>query len=318
MADLLDIRDLAVEYRTYAGVAKALNGLNLSICSGETVGLVGESGAGKTTTALSVLRLLPARISTVKSGAIVFEGENLMEKSERFMQSLRGNRIAMVFQNPLTSLNPVLSVGEQISNVLMQHGKLHRREAMTKASGLLEMVGIPSNRRNEFPHQFSGGMRQRVGIAIALACKPSLLIADEPTTALDVTIQAQVLSLMLELRVQMRMALLLITHNLGIVAETCQRVAVIYAGRIVERGSAEDVFSNPLHPYTVGLLRSVPRIDEEKERLNPIEGAVVSALDLPRGCSFWPRCPASTDLCREVSPGEEEKRNGHIFACHHA
>lgn len=314
MTELLRVKDLFVEYDTFEGTAKAINGLNFEINEGEAVGLVGESGAGKTTFAKSVLRLLPST-ATITRGEILFRGENLLTRDERYMRSLRGREMAMIFQNPLTSLNPVIKVGVQIANVLAQNLNISRAAAEKRSHELLEMVGIPGYRWREYPHEFSGGMRQRVGIAIALACEPSLMIADEPTTALDVTIQAQVLELMNELRARFSMALVMITHAMGIVGEMCSKVAVMYAGRAVEKGTVEEVFTNPRHPYTEALFRSMPSVDVDAGRLQPVPGSVANALDLPQGCAFWPRCEAKTERCTVEAPKEVEIGSGHYVAC---
>ncbi|MGI6284862.1 ABC transporter ATP-binding protein [Neomoorella humiferrea] len=317
METLLEIRDLFVEYHTFEGKARAVNGVNLSIAAGHALGLVGETGAGKTSTALSILRLLPAPAGKIVKGEIWFEGTNLLTQPESYMRKLRGNKIAMIFQNPLTSLNPVFTVGEQIAVVFMQHQKMSRREALKKAGEMLEVVGIPSYRKEEYPHQFSGGMRQRVGIAAALACNPSLLIADEPTTALDVTIQAQVLKLMGELKEKYKTSLIMITHNLGIVAEMCQEVAVMYAGNIVEYGSVSKVFDNPLHPYTKGLFGSLPSLDKKQKRLTPVPGTMPNPIRLPSGCAFHPRCPVASKQCCNEKPHPVEVEEGHRVSCFH-
>lgn len=309
---LLDIQDLNVEYRTFEGRVKAVNGLSLKVMQGQNLGLVGETGAGKTTTALSILRLVPRPAGRIVSGRIFFDGVDLLTQSEAYLRKIRGNKISMIFQNPMTSLNPVLTIGQQISGVIRQHQRMSAREAMNMAGKMLEVVGIPSYRLHDYPHQFSGGMRQRVGIAMALVCNPALLIADEPTTALDVTIQAQVLDLMNGLKEKYKTSLIMITHNLGIVAEMCDYVAVMYAGQIVEQGRIEHVFQNPAHPYTVGLFESVPDIDATQDRLKPIPGSMPNPLALPPGCKFEPRCPKAMPECRMKTPapcwlGEEHQ-----------
>ena len=317
MDDLLKITDLYVEYHTMDGVAKAVNGVDLTIHRGESLGLVGETGAGKTTLALSVLGLLPKRSARVRSGSIEYDGLDLLRKENRgTLQKIRGEKIAMIFQNPLTSLNPVFTIGEQIAMVFIQHRNLSKIEAMKKAGEMLEIVGIPSYRVQDYPHQFSGGMRQRVGIAAALVCNPDLLIADEPTTALDVTIQAQVLELMRNLQDQYKMSLLMITHNLGIVASMCEMVAVMYSGKIIEYGTIENVFRNPAHPYTRGLIGSLPDIKAKQGRLTPIGGMMASPMNLPAGCEFSPRCACSTEICRARKAVMENIGEGHIVACH--
>lgn len=313
--DLLDVCDLSVEYRTSDGTVKAVNGLDLRVGTGESVGLVGETGAGKTTTALTILRLLPPRVGFVTSGSLRFDGRELLELSSNEMQSIRGNQISMVFQNPMTSLNPVFTVGQQIQGVLMQHRHLSREEAKKKAGEMLEVVGIPGRRAGEYPHQFSGGMRQRVSIAIALSCNPRLLIADEPTTALDVTIQAQVLELMAELKSEFSTSLILITHDLGVVAENCERVAVMYAGTIVEGADVKDLFEMPLHPYTRGLFGSLPDLESPKSRLTPIPGSPPDPMGLPRGCPFEPRCVIKEPRCKAARPPLMEVSPGHTVAC---
>ena len=317
MDDLLKITDLYVEYHTMDGVAKAINGVNLTIHRGESLGLVGETGAGKTTLALSVLGLLPKRSARVKNGSIEYNGLDLLRKENRgTLQKIRGEKIAMIFQNPLTSLNPVFTIGEQIAMVYIQHQNLSKNEAMKKAGEMLEIVGIPSYRVQDYPHQFSGGMRQRVGIAAALVCNPDLLIADEPTTALDVTIQAQVLELMRNLQDQYKMSLLMITHNLGIVASMCEMVAVMYSGKIIEYGTIENVFRNPAHPYTRGLISSLPDIKAKQGRLTPIGGMMASPMNLPTGCEFSPRCAWSTEICRTQKAVMGKIDEGHMVACH--
>lgn len=315
MAPLLEVHDLSVEYHTFEGRAQAVNHLYLTVEEGQSLGLVGETGAGKTTTALSILRLLPQPVGHIVSGKIVFKGRNLLDLPEAEMRRLRGNKISMIFQNPMSSLNPVFTVGEQIAAAFIQHQGLKVREAQERAGTMLELVGIPAYRAHDYPHQFSGGMRQRVGIAMALACRPELLIADEPTTALDVTIQAQVLELMNELKEKFQMSLIMITHNLGIVAETCDRVAVMYAGSIVESGSVEAVFSSPAHPYTRGLFGSLPDLEKRTRRLRPVQGMMPDPLHLPPGCAFHPRCPEATAACTEKRPELVPVAGDHAVAC---
>ena len=315
MEPLLEIKDLHVEYKTGRATARALNGINLTIGKGEALGLVGETGAGKTTIALSTLKLLPQDVGKVTKGSIRFNGQSILDMHEKELEGMRGNKISMIFQNPLSSLNPLFTVGEQISMVLRKHNSMSKKEAAKKAQVLLEMVGIAKYRLEDFPHQFSGGMRQRVGIAAALACNPELLIADEPTTALDVTIQAQILELMKELQRQRSSSLLMITHNLGIIAELCQKVAVIYAGTIIEYGTVEEVFTNPQHWYTKGLLGAIPKLTGPRNRLAFIPGTVANANDLPSGCKFHPRCQHCTQQCREQIPELFEYTAGHQVAC---
>jgi len=315
MAALLEIKDLHVEYKTGRATAHALNGVNLTIAKGEALGLVGETGAGKTTIALSALKLLPADVGKVTGGSIIFHGESVLDMKEKSLEEMRGNKISMIFQNPLSSLNPLFTVGEQISMVLRKHENLNKKDALKKAEGLLEMVGIAKYRLEDYPHQFSGGMRQRVGIAAALACNPELLIADEPTTALDVTIQAQILELMKELQQQRSSSLLMITHNLGIIAELCQKVAVIYAGTIIEYGTVKEVFRNPQHWYTKGLLGAIPNLTGERNRLAFIPGSVANAYSLPEGCKFHPRCQYCDGQCETAIPKLHEYSQGHFVAC---
>ncbi|GHT83535.1 dipeptide/oligopeptide/nickel ABC transporter ATP-binding protein [Spirochaetia bacterium] len=315
MEPLLSITNLVVEYRTERARVHALNGVSLALGKGESLGLVGETGAGKTTTALSILKLLPERNAGILNGDITFQGEQVFKMSTSRLQEMRGGQISMIFQNPLTALNPVFTVGEQIGMVLRYHEKLTPRQALSRAGELLETVGIAGYRVKDYPHQFSGGMRQRVGIAAALACNPALLIADEPTTALDVTIQAQILEIMKKLQTNNNMSLLMITHNLGIISELCQNVAVMYAGRIIEYGSVDRVFSNPMHPYTVGLLGALPRLDESRGRLTAIPGHIADPQNLPEGCSFHPRCEQCTEKCRLEHPALKKMEEDHQAAC---
>jgi peptide/nickel transport system ATP-binding protein len=313
--NILEIEELDVSYKTFGGIARAVNGLNLNVQQGESLGLVGETGAGKTTTALSIMKLLPPRTGRIDQGKIFYNGVDLTKKSDEYLQKIRGNKISMIFQNPLTSLNPVFTIGEQISMVFTRHYGLSQKEAWKKAGEMLEVVGIPSRRAEEYPHQFSGGMRQRVGIAASLACRPDLLIADEPTTALDVTIQAQVLELLKELKQKYNTSLIMISHNLGVIAEICQNVAVMYAGCIIEQGSIEEVFRDPLHPYTRGLFDSLPDIHDKKERLNAMKGVVSDALNLPEGCKFNPRCPYVMEKCKLNMPKLIKIKPDHYVAC---
>ncbi len=314
---ILDIKNLKVIYKTDMEVVEAVNNIDLKIGRGKTLGLVGETGAGKTTTALSILRLLPAVTGKVLEGEIHFDGQNLMEFDEHFMHAIRGNRISMVFQDPMTSLNPVLTVGDQIAEAISLHNdQLSKEEIDRKVEDTLSMVGILPKRKSDYPHQFSGGMKQRVIIAMALCCEPELLIADEPTTALDVTIQAQVLAMMRELRERLGMAMLMITHDLGIVAQTCDDVAVMYAGEIVEAGTVEDIFTGERHhPYTVGLFNSIPNLDSRSSRLKPIPGLVPDPTNLPKGCVFSPRCEHCMEICRQQRP-ETVTHGTHSLRCH--
>ena len=314
---LLKVTDYVVEFKTENGTKQAINHLNLTIHKGESLGLVGEAGAGKTTTALGVLRLLPKHSAKIKSGIIEFHGEDMSKFSERRLREIRGDKISMIFQNPLTSLNPVFTVGEQIAMVLRKHKNIGNKQAMEEAGKLMETVGIAKERINDYPHQFSGGMRQRIGIAAALACSPELLIADEPTTALDVTIQAQILELMKKLQKQYDTSLLMITHNLGIISELCRNVAVMYAGAIIEYGSVKEVFTNPMHPYTKGLLGAIPTLDDQKERLVAIPGEVANPYHLPKGCSFNPRCECKNADCAEEIPPMIKINESHYVACCH-
>lgn len=315
--NLLEIKNLKVEYRTDMEVVSAVNNIDIVIGHSKTLGLVGETGAGKTTTALSILRLLPERTGFVENGEILFDGENILKADENTMRHIRGNRISMVFQDPMTSLNPVLTVGDQIAEAIQLHNEhLTKEEIDQKVEETLTMVGILPQRKTEYPHQFSGGMKQRVVIAIALCCEPELLIADEPTTALDVTIQAQVLSMMRELRDRLGTSMLLITHDLGIVAQTCDDVAVMYAGEIIESGTAEDIFLGERHhPYTVGLFDSIPDLEKKAARLKPIPGLMPDPTNLPKGCSFSPRCSHCMQICTEQRP-VTTVHGTHKLRCH--
>ncbi|MBE6969033.1 MAG: ABC transporter ATP-binding protein [Ruminococcaceae bacterium] len=323
MADtLLNVKDLKIDYKTDLEVVHAVNGVSFTVDRGETLGIVGETGAGKTTTALSLLRLLPSNIGRVLDGSIEFDGKDILKVSEKEMRSIRGARISMIFQDPMTSLDPLETVGEQIERAILLHAapgatvsaeeKRHARfmrspeakaAAQKRVDEVLTLVGIPPARKKEYPHQFSGGMKQRVVIAMALACEPELLIADEPTTALDVTIQAQVLAMINELREKLNTSMIMITHDLGIVAQVCDKVAVMYAGEVIEYGTVEDIFLGDVHhPYTVGLMGSIPNLDEETDRLSPIDGLMPDPTNLPKGCSFSLRCPHCKDICKELNP----------------
>ena len=315
---VLDIKDLVVHYETEDSDVHAVNGIDIAIGKQRTLGLVGETGAGKTTTALSIMNLVPDPPGVIKSGSITLEGRDVLKMSNAELEAMRGNDVAMIFQDPMTALNPVMTVGEQIAESLELHQNLKPEEALEKAKEMLKLVGIAEARATDYPHQFSGGMKQRVVIAIALACSPKLLIADEPTTALDVTIQAQVLELMKDLINNRDMSMLMITHSLGIVAEICDDMAVMYAGRIVEKGTVDDVFNNMRHPYTEGLFNSLPNLKEQGEMLEPIKGLMPDPADVPPGCTFAPRCPYATEACSAAVP-ELQSVDGsstHFVACH--
>ncbi len=312
---ILDIRDLVVHYETDYETVEAVNGISLHLNKKETIGLVGETGAGKTTTALSIMRLVPNPPGEIVSGQIFFDGEDILKKSEREMRRIRGDRISMIFQDPMTALNPVLTVGEQIQEVIRLHDKISAGEAEVRAMKMLEKVGISAERYSEYPHQFSGGMKQRVIIAIALSCNPQLLIADEPTTALDVTIQAQVLDMMNKLKDDFGTAMILISHDLGVVAEICDRVAIMYAGEIVETGGMEEIYYNRRHPYTIGLYDSLPDINSDEPRLKAIEGLMPDPSNLPKGCKFHPRCLKCMEICRTRVPKVTEISPGHFVRC---
>ncbi|NLN07237.1 MAG: ABC transporter ATP-binding protein [Firmicutes bacterium] len=312
---ILEIVDLKVEYHTDEAVIHAVNGVNLIVKKGETIGLVGETGAGKTTIARSVLRILQTPPAKFCGGKIIFQGQDLMELSEKEMRKIRGGKIAMIFQDPMTALNPIEKVGDQIAEAIQQHNKVSRIEAMDRAIEMLEKVGIPGSRYIEYPHQFSGGMKQRVVIAMALACNPALLLADEPTTALDVTIQAQVLDMMRSLKNELGTSVVLITHDLGVVAEICDSVAVVYAGEVVEYGTVEHIFEHTAHPYTIGLFNSLPKLDTKEKRLRPIKGLMPDPTNLPVGCKFCDRCPEAQAVCFETAPEVREIAPGHLVKC---
>src|SRR5699024_9748536 len=305
--DVLEVRNLRTSFQTEEGEVKAVDGVSFTLPKGKTLGIVGESGSGKSITALSILQLLASN-GKIKDGEILFKGENLVNYTQERMRTIRGNSISMIFQEPMTSLNPVFTVGQQISEALIKHQKMTKKQAMARSVDLLKLVGIPSpeSRVKNYPHELSGGMRQRVMIAMALSCDPEMLIADEPTTALDVTIQAQILDLIKELQHRLGMSVMFITHDLGVVAETCDYVAVMYAGQVVEYADVYTLFANPKHPYTIGLLNSLPRHDLDQGKLEPIRGNVPSIRDMPKGCRFAPRCPAATDLCRAKLPELEK------------
>ena len=312
---LLEVNDLCVEYVTHDEVVHAVNGLNLKLGYEKTLGLVGETGAGKTTTAKAILNLVPNPPGVIRRGEIILDGKNVLELPESELEKMRGKDVAMIFQDPMTALNPVYTVGEQIAEALMIHENLNEKDAMKRAGEMLEIVGIPAERASEYPHQFSGGMKQRVVIAIGLACNPKLLIADEPTTALDVTIQAQVLEIMMDLKRKYKMGMIMITHDLGIIAEVCDEVSVVYAGRVIEHGNLVDVFDHTLHPYTEGLFNSLPDIDNRERELIPIPGLMPDPTNLPEGCPFAPRCRYATDKCREALPEEKWVSDTHFVAC---
>ena len=315
--NLLEIKNLTVVYHTEEDDVHALSDVSLTLRPGETLGLVGETGAGKTTTALSVMRLLPKRVGEICSGEILFEGRDLLKCTDADMRAIRGAHISMIFQDPMTSLNPTIKIGDQIAESIRLHQPdMKKADVDRRVDEILEMVGIPAMRKSEYPHQFSGGMKQRVVIAIALSLEPQLLIADEPTTALDVTIQAQVLQMMGDLQRKLGTSTILITHDLGVVSQTCDRVAVMYAGEIVESGTAEDIFLGKTHhPYTEGLFGSLPDLNKETRRLSPIDGLMPDPADLPKGCKFNPRCPHCTEICRSMQPELIEK-DGHAIRCH--
>jgi peptide/nickel transport system ATP-binding protein len=313
---LLEVRDLKIQYITSEEVVHAVNGISFRLENGECMGLVGETGAGKTTTALSIIRLLPQPQAKVMRGEILYKGKDLLKVDEKQMRNIRGNEITMIFQDPMTALNPVKRVGDQIAEVIKLHQACSDRDAVIKACEMLENVGINAERSTEYPHQFSGGMKQRVIIAIALACKPNLLLADEPTTALDVTIQAQVIDMMIDLRRQYQMSLIFITHDLGVVAEICDKVGIMYAGEIVEYGSLKNIFLETSHPYTKGLFNSIPSLSKDVDRLEPIKGLIPNPAQLPTGCKFHPRCSYAMEKCRSIVPGATELGAGHLVRCH--
>jgi peptide/nickel transport system ATP-binding protein len=317
MSKLLEIENLKTYFKTDDGLAKAVDGVSYSVDKQETLGLVGESGCGKSVTALSVMRLVPTPPAINAGGEIRFNGKNLLALSENEMRHIRGNRISMIFQEPMTSLNPVFTCGNQIAEAVELHQKLSKKDAKQKSIEMLALVGIPApeQRFSDYPHQLSGGMRQRIMIAMALSCNPEFLIADEPTTALDVTVQAQILELIKRLQAELGMGVIMITHDLGVIAEVSDRVAVMYASKIVEYGEASQIFDNPLHPYTKGLLNSIPRLGRRIERLNVIEGSVPAATNFPKGCNFSSRCAFADDRCWNEEPPLVEYETGHTAAC---
>lgn len=311
----LSVRDLHVEYTSDGQVIHAVNGVSFDLEKGNSLGLVGETGAGKTSIAKAILGILPVPPARVTEGSIVLEGEDLLQKSEQEMLSVRGNKISMIFQDPMTALNPVMSVGQQIEEVIRIHNNITNHEAKQRTIDMMKMVGITAERYDDFPHQFSGGMKQRIVIAMALACKPQLLLADEPTTALDVTIQAMVLDIIDELRETLKTSMILITHDLGVVARMCDDVAVVYAGEIIEYGSKKDIFLHPSHPYTVGLFRSLPDMAKGERRLHVIEGQLPDPANLPQGCKFAERCQYATKSCMTATPDLREMTPGHFCRC---
>ena len=312
---LLSVKNLSVEYTSEGEVIHTVNHVSFELEKGKTIGLVGETGAGKTSIARAILRILPEPPARVPNGEIFFEGKDLLKESEADMQKIRGKEISMIFQDPMTALNPIMRVGEQIAEVIHLHEHCAKAESVEKAKKMLEMVGIPGERFYEYPHQFSGGMKQRVVIAMALACSPTLLLADEPTTALDVTIQAQVLDMINDLKQKLNTSMIMITHDLGIVAEVCDTVAVVYAGEIMEYGTKEQIFDNPQYPYTIGLFGSLPDLNSDVDRLSPIEGLPPNPADLPQGCAFHPRCPYATDACRGEHIPLTDIGGGHLCRC---
>ena len=316
MDNILEIKDLVVRYETEDGIVRAVNSVTLALERGAAVGLVGETGAGKTTLAKSILRLIQWPPGRIAGGQILYEGKDLVAMEAEEICQIRGKEISMIFQDPMTALNPVLTVGKQIAEVIEAHEKISAEEAKKKMEDMLTMVGIDPARAEDYPHQFSGGMKQRVVIAIALACNPNLLIADEPTTALDVTIQAQVLDLIKNLRTKLGTSMLLITHDLGVVAQNCEYVAIMYAGEIVEQGSLREVFKNGLHPYTEGLFDSIPKLNEDVDRLKPIEGLMPDPANLPEGCKFHPRCKYAEEICQCKAPEEVSINENHRVCCH--
>ena len=312
---VIDVRGLVVHYETADGIVEAVNGVDLRIARGETLGLVGETGAGKTTIALAIMGLLPVPPSNIIRGEILINGMDIRRKSEREMRDIRGSVASMIFQDPMTALNPTMKVGDQIAEVIKLHRNVSKREAVRIGADMLQMVGIPPDRYYEYPHQFSGGMKQRVVIAIALACRPEFVIADEPTTALDVTIQAQILDLMRNLKSELNSSTLLITHDFGVVAELCDKCAVIYAGQIVESGTIDQIFDKPRHPYTIGLFDSLPKIGQDVDRLKPVRGLMANPMDLPSWCSFYDRCDHNNEQCVASEPELVEVEPGHLVRC---
>ena len=313
--NMLNVEKLVIHYETDEEVVEAVNNISFSLKKGEVLGLVGETGAGKTTTALGIMGLLPTKVGHVIQGKIELDGENLFDKSEKEMRKIRGKKISMIFQDPMTALNPVKTVGDQIAEVVLLHNHCSKAEALKRAQDMLAMVGIVPERYKDYPHQFSGGMKQRIVIAIALACEPELLIADEPTTALDVTIQAQILDMMRNLQKEHGTSMILITHDLGVVAEMCDHCAVMYAGELVEYGTVEEIFDNPKHPYTQALYQSIPSLDKDVKRLHVVPGMVTDPSNLPAYCSFADRCEKKCDMCTANDPVMQDLGNGHFVKC---
>ena len=313
----LSVEDLVVEYTSDGAIVHAVNGVSFHLERGKTLGLVGETGAGKTTIAKSIMRILQEPPASIKGGKIILDGQDLLQLSNKEMYGIRGAKISMIFQDPMTSLNPVHKVGEQICEVVQIHNNMTKKEAKQRAIEMLEMVGIPAERYDEYPHQFSGGMKQRVVIAMALACNPELLLADEPTSALDVTIQAEVLDMVKGLRDKFDTAMIMITHDLGVVAQVCDDVAIVYAGEILEYGSKEEIYTHRFHPYTVGLFGAIPQLDTKVQRLSAIKGLPPDPTDLPKGCHFSPRCPYATEECHQGPIPNVEVRPGHFCRCIH-
>ncbi len=318
MANILEIHDLRVKFETDSGVVEALNGIDLNLEEEETLGLVGETGAGKTTLAKSIMGIIPQPPGKILSGKILYNGRDLLKMSQADICQMRGAQISMIFQDPMTSLNPVMTVGEQIAEAIKTHQHLSAAEAIYKSCQMLELVGINAERIDDYPHQFSGGMKQRVVIAIALACNPKILIADEPTTALDVTIQAQVLEMMQDLKKKFHTATILITHDLGVVAQTCEKVAIVYAGEVIEKGTCREVLKFMHHPYTIGLMNSIPKINVEEHRLKPIEGLMADPMALPCGCNFGERCRYAEERCKVQKPGLVHISGEHYVKCFRA
>lgn len=315
-APILNVKDLWIQYDTQDYCAKAVNGVSFDLCQGETIGIVGETGAGKTTTALSIMGLLPAETAKITHGEILFHGKDMLQFSKEEMRKIRGKEISMIYQDPMTSLNPIMTVGDQIAEGITYHTQLSAVEVAQKVDEILELVGIPAKRKNEYAHQLSGGMKQRIVIAMALACNPTILIADEPTTALDVTIQAQVLEMMNGIKSKLGTSLIFITHDLGIIVRMCDKVGIMYAGEIIEYGTTREIYQNYKHPYTKGLFGSIPSLTKKTERLSPVMGVIADSANLPEGCKFHPRCEYCLDICKSVSPPISFLSETHQVKCH--